>query len=206
MSILKLVESINGDEYHKAKFTWAHQLWARQGQFVKFLSHSVRSKLLMPIHQAADWYSWRGLLKRVHCSSWLSYISYKYGAHLPCSWFLHYYKIFLQHAFYKWMILCLPTLQYIYLWWSYCDKIWCFTMCVVININNTIYYISNFTWSAQHCGDLWSVSKACVVLCDTNISCQTLAHLSVDCQALPNITPTCDYYVLWYCECLSRSV
>ena len=67
-------------------------------------------------------------------------------------------------------------------------------MCVVFNINNTIYYISNFTWSAHHCEDLWSASKACVVLCDTNVSCQTLAHLSVDCQALPNITPTCDYY------------
>ena len=52
MLILKLVESLNGDEYHKVKFAWAHQLWAHQGQFVKFLSHSVRSKLLIPINDA----------------------------------------------------------------------------------------------------------------------------------------------------------
>ena len=36
LSIIQLVEDINQDTYHKAKFTWAHQLWACCGGLVLF--------------------------------------------------------------------------------------------------------------------------------------------------------------------------
>lgn len=66
MLILELVETLNKNKYHKAKFAQAHELWAHQGWFVGFFTlisqisyvydtsacRSIQLKMITPCQEA----------------------------------------------------------------------------------------------------------------------------------------------------------
>lgn len=71
LSIVQLVEEVNGDDYHKNKFARARALWARHGRFVLSTTLSADDKFISLLFRLqgdsaeADEFTSRGFAVRI---------------------------------------------------------------------------------------------------------------------------------------------